>query len=108
LWLTGLACISLGAYMGSFPLISIFILILLNSYPLIISINIIMLCCDFHSKGYFWINPADTIEIRKALKNRTYNIPPRDEIATLPGYKDGDIDALIRWAQLREKTKQPD
>jgi len=40
------------------------------------------------SKGYIWVTIKDCDYLRSNLEKKVYQLPPRDELATLPGYED--------------------
>ena len=60
-----------------------------------------MLRNTLREKGFNWIGTMETGQLRVALGSHVHRIPPRDQLATLPGYKEGDIESII---DLMERT----
>lgn len=48
------------------------------------------------SIGYDWIGWGDAMRLCFDLGLRAHRIPPRDDLMTLPDYRDHDIDTLVR------------
>ncbi len=46
-------------------------------------------------KGYRRLGLTEAQQLYIALGGRFHQIPPRDQLATLPGYKEGDIESII-------------
>jgi hypothetical protein len=59
-------------------------------------------CVLLHRKGFIWVTPRDAFYL-SYLENSLKYLPSRDEIACVPGYVEGDIDCLIRFACLLNK-----
>jgi hypothetical protein len=47
------------------------------------------------SRNYEWIRVPSAFQLYIALGSRAHRIPSRDQLATLPGHKEGDIESII-------------
>lgn len=61
--------------------------------PLVLFCRVIR--TQLREKGFDWISSRSAGQLYIALGSRVHRIPPHDQLATLPGYKEGDIESII-------------
>lgn len=58
------------------------------------------------SRGWQWVTPADALVIYRGLGKRAFDLPPYDQIATLPGYWRDDARTLVWLVKEMEKARK--
>lgn len=56
---------------------------------------------SLRKKGYWWADLRVVKYLLQNLGSEAFNLPPRDELCTLPTYRDGDASTIVRLAVQR-------
>lgn len=51
-----------------------------------------------HGRGYTWIGLKEAAVIYAELGWRAFQLPPEDELGTVPGYEAGNVESLLSIA----------
>jgi len=51
---------------------------------------------DLRARGYEWLGFWEAVEYVKRFGTKTSNVPQRDEMQMIPGYKDGSVESLCK------------
>jgi hypothetical protein len=65
-------------------------------YPAWLFLNGAVLRKSLHKKGYTWLTFLNTTKLFSMFHLRCYKLPPRDEMAVIPGYDD-NIESLRKF-----------
>lgn len=58
-----------------------------------------------HMRGYYWITQSDAERLLKEAGRAAFHLPDHDHVGTLPGYREGNVQCLVRIVKLLEQRE---